>query len=124
MTLASAYDDFRLRTLEALPGLWARLRYLAGLRAQDGGYQHWGMRRTFGDEAAQKAVAAAHSDVFLQLLRTPLRQLAREFTDSRSSSGEPVDWSLYVPADLGGGSVKHFNSIVSALQKLSSAPRK
>jgi len=124
MTLTSAYDDLRIRTLSALPGLWARLRYLAGLRTPDGAYQHWGMSRTYGPEAAQKAAAAAHSDVFVQFLRTPLKQLSREFSDASSSSGEPVNWSLYVPGDPGGGSEKHFNSIVSALRQLSETPRK
>ena len=125
MTLVSASDDFRIRTLAALPGLWAKLRYLAGLRSPDGAYQHWGMSRTYGEEAAQKAAAAVHSDVFLEFLRTPVRQLAREFSDSPSSSStQPADWSSYVPQDLGGGSLKHFNSVVSALQKLSESPRK
>ena len=124
MTLTSAYDDFRMRTLEALPGLWARLRYLAGLRTPDGAYRHWGMSRTYGPDAAQRAAAAAHSDIFLQFLRAPLQQLAREFSDTTTSSGEPLDWKLFVPGDTGGGTEKHFNSIVSALQKLSSAPRK
>ena len=124
MTLVSAYDDFRMRTLEALPGLWARLRYLAGLRTPDGAYRHWGMSRTYGPEATQKAAAAAHSDLFLQFLRTPLQQLAREFSDTTTSPEEPLDWKLFVPGDPGGGSEKHFNSIVSALQQLSSSPRK
>ncbi len=124
MTLVSAYEDFRTRTLGALPGLWARLRYLAGLRTPDGAYRHWGMSRTYGPEAAQKAAAAAHSEIFLQFLRTPLQQLAREFSDATTSSGEPLDWKLFVPGDLGGGSEKHFNSIVSALLTLPRSRRK
>ncbi len=123
MTLASAQDDFRQRTLGSLPGLWARLRYLAGLRRPAGSYRHWGMSRTFGPETTQRAVGAAHSALFLQLLRTPLRRLQAEFIAEDSSSPELLDWSLYVPQDLEGGSVEHFNSVVSALTALTEARR-
>ena len=121
MTLASAYEDFQRRTLGALPGLWARLRYIAGLRGPAGFYQHWGMSRTFGPEATQQVVSAAHSELFVKLLRTPLRQLTAEFTEGKPSSDELLDWSLYVPANLEGGSVEHFKSVVSALLALSEA---
>ena len=123
MTLASAQDDFVQRTLGALPGLWAKLRYIAGLRGPAGSYRHWGMSRTFGPETTQRVVSATHSELFVKLLRTPLRQLRTEFTQEDSSSGELLDWSLYVPADLEGGSVEHFNSVVSALTALSEARR-
>lgn len=121
MTLASAQDDFQQRTLGALPGLWAKLRYLAGLRGPAGAYRHWGMERTFGTETTQRVVAAAHSELFVQLLRTPLRQLRREFPEEDPASAEMLDWSLYLPADLEGGSVEHFKSVVSALTALSAA---
>lgn len=123
MTLVSAYDDFRIRTLAVLPGLWAKLRYLAGLRTAEGGYQHWGLSRTYGSDAAHKAAASAHTDLFVEFLRTPVRQLAREFSDAPASE-EPADWSAYIPGDLSGGSLKHFHSVVVALQKLSASPRK
>ena len=122
MTLASAYEDFRQSTLGVLPGLWARLCYVAGLRGSGGDYRHWGMARTYGSHASQKAVAAAHSELFLAVLRTPLRQIGSEFQAVEKSS-EPLDWALCVPADMGGGSAAHFNSIVSALQALAETPR-
>ncbi len=118
MTLASAYEDLQQRTLVALPGLWERIRYLAALRNSGGSYRHWGMDRTFGEQAAQNALGAAHTQLFLQVLRTPLRQLVAEYEHSQSDSGELMDWSLYVPGDMAGGSVSHFNSIVSTLQAL------
>lgn len=124
MTLASAYEDFQQRTLGALPGLWARLRYIAGLRGAAGSYRHWGMSRTFGSEATQHVVGTAHSELFVKLLRTPLRQLTTEFTEGKPSSDELLDWSLYVPANREGGSVEHFNSVVSALLALSEARRR
>ncbi len=122
MTLSSAYEDFRQRTLASLPGVWARLRYIAGLRLPGNGYQHWGLSRTFGADNVQKAVGAVHSELFLELLRTPLRQLSGEF-DAEKSSQDVLDWSLYVPAEVAGGSLTHFNSIVSTLMALSETRR-
>jgi hypothetical protein len=123
MTLVSASEDLQQRTLSSLPGLWQKIRYVAGLRAGDGRYRHWGLDRTFGEPASQAALSAAHSELFLQLLRTPLRQLAGDYIQAEATEGGPTDWSLYIPADPRGGSAAHFNSIVSALQALASTPR-
>ena len=116
MKISSAYDDFCARTLGALAGAWQRLQYLAELRAPDGRYQHWGLARTFGEATAQRALAQVHSEVFLELLRTPLRSLARQ-----SSAAEIKQLSGYLPGNLEGGTPQHFNSIVSALTALSAA---
>lgn len=116
MTISSAYDDFCARTLAALAGVWQRLRYLAELRAPGGRYRHWGMARTFGDDATQRALAQAHTELFLEVLRMPLRRLAAE-----SPAAPFVGASSYLPADLEGGTPEHFNSIVSALSALAEA---
>lgn len=113
MTISSAYEDFCARTLQALGGAWERLRYVAGLRGPEGRYQHWGLARTFGDDAVQRALAEAHTALFLEILRTPLRRLDAEF-----SAAESPAWSSYLPAGLEGGTPEHFNSIVSALSAL------
>ncbi|HVP44388.1 MAG TPA: hypothetical protein VMS96_13220 [Terriglobales bacterium] len=118
MTISSAYDDFCARTLSALAGAWQRLQYLAQLRAPDGRYQHWGLARTFGDHAAQRALAQAHSELFLEILRTPLRRLDGEY-----SAEEAAQWSSYLPENAEGGSPEHFSSVVSALAALSAARR-
>ncbi len=117
MTISSAYDDFCAHTLAALGGLWERLRYLAELRAADGRYQHWGMARTFGDDATQRTLAEVHTELFLEVLRTPLRRLAGE------SSAFPLAGPSSLPAHLEGGTPEHFNSIVSALAALAAARR-
>ncbi len=114
MNISSAYDDFCSRTLAALDGVWQRLCYLAELRAPDGRYRHWGMARTFGDEATQHALAQAHTELFLETLRMPLRHLAGE--RKLVTDGERLS---YLPTDLGGGTPEHFNSVVSALAALS-----
>ncbi len=118
MTISSAYDDFCARTLSALAGAWQRLQYLAELRAPDGHYQHWGMARTFGDAAAQRTLAQVHSELFLEILRMPLRRLADQY-----SAAEIAACSSYLPENLQGGSPEHFSSIVSALAALAAARR-
>lgn len=123
MTLVSAYEDLQQRTLQSLPGLWRKICYLAGLRSGEAGYRHWGFARTFGESASQTAFATAHTELFLEVLRKPLRELASDYQQAEQSGGELLDWSLYVPAEQAGGSAAHFNSIVSALQALSSARR-
>ncbi len=116
MTISSAYDDFCSRTLAVLAGLWPRLRYVAELRAPDGRYRHWGMARTFGDDVTQRVLAQAHTELFLEVLRMPLRRLAAE-----SPAAPFAGPSSYLPADLEGGTPEHFNSIVSALAALAAA---
>lgn len=118
MTISSAYNDFCARTLAALVGAWERLRYVAELRAPDGRYRHWGLSRSFGDAAAQRALAQAHTELFLEVLRMPLRRLAGE-----ASLPETFDLAAYLPGNLEGGTPEHFNSIVSALQALAEARR-
>ena len=118
MTISSAYDDFCAHSLAALDGLGRRLAYVAELRGPDGRYQHWGMARTFGDDVVQRALAQAHTDLFLEMLRMPLRRLADEETMLGTGS-----LSSYLPADLEGGAPEHFNSIVSALAALAEARR-
>ena len=116
MTISSAYDDFCARTLGVLAGAWQRLQYLAELRTPDGRYQHWGLARTFGEATAQRSLAQAHSEVFLEILRTPLHRLAQQ-----SSAAEIKQLSSYLPGNLEGGTPQHFSSIVSALAALSAA---
>src|SRR5215469_5751373 len=74
----SPSDDFKLRTLAALQGIWAKLLYMSGLRLADGKYDHWGHIRTYGEKQSQETLAEVHSEIYLELLRTPLRQLMRE----------------------------------------------
>lgn len=123
MRLRSAYEDFFQRTLGALPGWWRKLTYVAGLRNAKGEYSHWGLSRTHGDDQAGRAMEKAHREVFLQVLRTPLRDLEQELK-SHEEEGQGDAAGLeqapekLAPADPGGGSARHLSSIVSALSAL------
>ena len=132
MTLLSVDDDFAYTTLRAIPGLLAKLRYVAGLRGEDGQYVHWGLARVYGEPAAQRALAEAHVSLFLQVLRAPLRELAEDVRQMAAVEGEKpaacaagLKESLpqMLPARLGGGSARHLSSVLEALSTLSRSKR-
>ncbi len=127
MTLFSTKDDFCRTTLAGLPGVLAKLDYVSSLRDADGRYQHWGLARVYGDEATQRAIAEVHRLLFLELLRMPMRKLLLDAASAGSASKRSLQAfvedlgeraSGLVPAELGGGSLRHFNSMISALSAL------
>lgn len=126
MTLLAIKDDFFERTLSKIPGLFGKLDYVAELREQ-GRYVHWGLERIYGEKGLQRTMAEVHRGLFLQVLRTPLRQLLEDVT--RSAAEQRSDVRQYLQAlmrtrhslaapNLGGASDAHFNSIVAALLSL------
>ncbi len=121
MTLLSALDDLLANTLSAVPGLLHRLRYLAGLRDENGAYKHWGLEKVHGSLTAQVALAEAHSLIFLEVLRTPVSRIRAEVsTEELSLVGhhEGGQAQELMPDDLRGGSRRHFRSVLVALDAL------
>jgi hypothetical protein len=127
MTLFSTKDDFVRTTLASIPGILGKLDYLSGLRTASGEYLHWGLARVHGDESAQQAVGEAHRLLFLQVLRMPLRQLLEDATQATAAQQLGLQSFLedlarrgqeLLPLQCGGGSVRHFSSVVSALLSL------
>ena len=127
MTLLSASEDVLTATLAALPGLWGKLQYLSGLRSEDGRYDHWGLARLHGEAAVQRALGKAHSEIFLEILRTPLAPLLKEARLSATEQElEPAAYVQqlcshsqgFLPPNLGGGTEAHFSSVLKALSKL------
>jgi hypothetical protein len=74
MKFRSAKDDLQVTTLAALRGTPARLDYVAGLRRGED-YEHWGLEKVHGREAAQAALAETHQDLTAALLREPLARI-------------------------------------------------
>jgi hypothetical protein len=128
MALFSAFDDLFARTLSVLPGILAKLDYISGLRHPDTGiYSHWGLSRVYGDNAAQKAIAEAHGLLISQILETPLRKLMEDA--GSCCEGDSTQRALFLedliqrspvllPEQVGGGSSRHFNSVLHALSAL------
>jgi hypothetical protein len=131
MTLRSAYQDFVERTLAGLAGSWQRLTYLGSLADGKGNYSHWGMTKTFGPLQASEALAQAHTDSWLGVLRAPLPLLMGELQTMEPDQGgaslpgklSPAEAGKLSPMNLGGGSKRHFNSVLLALSLLSRAAK-
>lgn len=125
MTLLSASEDFQGRTLSAFESVLDMLVYLRELRGETGLYSHWGMRRTYGEAGANTAIASVHSQVWIEMLRTPINELASDLKKMDEDRRNKVIRELKdvkrlcIPAELTGGSVRHFSSIVLALECLS-----
>jgi hypothetical protein len=152
MTLKSALEDVLGTTLAAVAGVVGKIEYVASLRdLASGAYSHWGLIRAHGEPAAQQALAEAHRLLFLRLLRTPLRTLRDDVIasggtmNSSGALGEAFGGALgevpgkkttareymdglrtrlpaLIPQDLGGGSARHFSSVLHALSILVSNP--
>ena len=71
----SPFEDFMKRTMSVLQGVWSKLNYIRELRSSDGRYSHWGLVRSHGEDATNTMLADVHSELYLQVLRTPLSEL-------------------------------------------------
>ncbi len=83
--ILKATEDFKQRSLSALPTLLERLAYICSLQMPDGSYRHWGLARTFGARAAQEAVRLAHLETAGKLVREPLREI---YSDYQHAAGQ------------------------------------
>jgi hypothetical protein len=127
MTIKTPLEDFVRTTLAAVPGYWHKLVYLANLRSSPGSYDHWGMARSYGLAASHSAISAAHCDLFVQVLRTPIKSLAEDVNTWGAADSSYEEASLeevwqnrgsMLPTDLGGGSAKHFEVTLLTVRKL------
>jgi hypothetical protein len=133
MTLKSAIEDVIGTTLGAVSGVLGKLEYLSRLRRARGNpYTHWGLGRAYGEAAAQEALAEAHRLLFLRVLQTPLKELQNDVEiSSEASQMKPKEYvenlrgdsRILLPQDLGGGSARHFSSVLHALLSLASHQR-
>jgi hypothetical protein len=66
-------QDFTLTTLAGIPGLLARLTYIASLRdLSSGRYEHAGLAALYPDAAIQQAMQLCHEQIFERILEAPL----------------------------------------------------
>ena len=124
MTLKSAFEDLSRTTLKAIAGCLRKLEYLAGLRAREGDYLHWGFRRIYGQASANKAIAAAHHEIMSEVLSTPLTSLLEDVESSSDAAGVRGEGYLekladdserLLPKNPGPGSARHLSSVLHAL---------
>jgi hypothetical protein len=124
MTLKSAYDDLRQRTVERIPGTWGRLKYVAGLRSSTGGYAHWGLERVHGPGAAQDAFLKVHKSLVRTVLRTRLSVLQQDLGQSSEAEGTSaasyastlnVSLNQLLPSGCPKESQLHLSSVLETL---------
>jgi hypothetical protein len=124
-------EDFSGRTLAAVPGVLGKLEYVTGLRGTSETYSHWGLTRSYGEATANQTIAGAHADIFIEVLRTPLSQLAEEVrwqADDRGVKAAEYAATLaelgerLIPQSLRGGSQRHFSSVLRSLSALANVP--
>jgi hypothetical protein len=127
MTLKSALQDLRETTLAAVSGLLAKLHYLGSLRRREGGYQHWGMSLVHGEDASERALKAAHTEVLSTVLRTPIPELVEDLRDSSQNceqtagayvEGMREQFTELLPSPEDAASAHHLNSVLAALSSL------
>ena len=125
MVLLSCVEDLCVRTLSAIPSVFAKLAYLSDLRTA-GRYFHWGLARRYGKDAAEEALAQVHTELWIEVLRTPTPQLYGAFCDYLASSDRPPeDWYArhndVIPSSVGGGNKLHFAAVALTLAELTKA---
>lgn len=74
-----AAENFKQRTLSALPTLLERLAYICSLQMPDGQYRHWGLTRAYGQRSAQDAIRAAHEEIAVAMVGSPVREIYQEY---------------------------------------------
>jgi hypothetical protein len=133
MTLKSALQDLRETTLAAISGLLAKLAYLGSLRRREGGYLHWGLSLVHGEEASNRALKAAHSEVLSSVLRTPISELMEDLRESSEGSRKPPEayvesmreqFSELLPSPEDTVSARHLNSVLVALSSLEKSQKR
>jgi hypothetical protein len=127
MTLRSALQDLRETTLAAVSGLLAKLAYLGSLRRGGGVYEHWGLALVYGQEASNRALRTAHSEILSKVLRCPISKLEEDLHESSGAAQlSPAEYvasmqkqgPCLLPSPQDEAAASHLNSVLLALSKL------
>lgn len=89
--MLKAAEDFKKRTLSALPTLLEKVAYICSLQTGSGGYMHWGFARTYGNRPTQEAIYAAHMETALALTHVPVREIYQEYQAAVARSGSTAE---------------------------------
>jgi len=125
MRLKSALEDFETNTLGAVPGLLGRLSYVGRLQGGKGTYDHWGLAKVYGEDAAQCAIRASHRVLLSEVLKKPLATLLPDVLASCSSehlTEKEFLTSLTLPQPpakpFSPAALAHLRAVLSALSAL------
>src|ERR1035441_10175347 len=123
MRLKSAREDFETNTLGAVPGLLGRLSYVGRLQDGKGKYEHWGLAKVYGDDAAQGAISAAHRILISEVLKKPLGELLKDVVTSCANEHPKEKESVVslrqaAPRPLCAAARGHLKSVMNTLSGL------
>ena len=123
MRLKSAREDFETNTLGAVRGLLSRLSYVGRLHDGKGKYEHWGLAKVYGEDAAQCAIRLSHRILLSDVLKKPLELLLKDALVSCSSEHLTEKEFLATlerssPTHLSPAARAHLGSVLSALWAL------
>ena len=83
--------DLASRHLGPLPGCFARLVYLAGLRNPSTGiYEHRDLALIYRPESVHQALSICHEEIFERALELPLVEQRREYLKFLEASGPMI----------------------------------
>jgi hypothetical protein len=85
--MLKAAEDFKMRTLSALPTLLEKLAYICSLQTGNGSYMHWGFARAYGNRPTQDAIYAAHVETAVAMTHVPVREIYQEYQAAVARSG-------------------------------------
>jgi hypothetical protein len=123
-----AAEDFKKRTLGALPTLVEKVAYICSLQTGSGGYVHWGFTRAFGNRPTQEAIYASHMETSLELVQVPVREIYKEYQEAvaRSGSSEflnPNSFVLKAPVNGDGLLSAHLHLLQESVVALARQER-
>jgi len=122
MRLRSASEDFETSSLAAVAGLLGRFLYVEKLYVTCGKYEHWGLTKVYGEDAAQRAIGSSHRTLLTAILRKPLAWLVIDVAES-CTKGQAREEFLAALVDLqpkpaSPAARAHLKSVLSALSAL------
>ena len=123
-----AAEDFRKRTLAALPSLVEKVAYICSLQTGSGGYVHWGFTRAFGNRPTQEAIYAAHMETAMELVQVPVREIFKEYQEAVGRSGgteflNPNSFVLKAPVNGDGLLSAHLHLVQESVVALAQQER-
>lgn len=123
MRLKSALEDFEKNTLGAVPGVLSRLAYVGKLHDGKGTYEHWGLVKVYGSDAAQGAIRTSHRVLLSEVLKKPLAVLLEDV--KLACSNEHLTEREFLallkhrpPQPLSPAALAHLRSVLNALLAL------
>jgi hypothetical protein len=126
MKLKSALEDFEANTLGAVTGSLGRLSYVGTLHDGNGTYEHWGLAKVYGNDAAQRAMRLSHRALLSEVLKRPLAGLLSDVgalcSNQHLTAGEFLSaLADSQPKPLSPAARAHLRSVLSALSALTAS---